>query len=225
MPGRHDLRVVGRARVLLLLHVGHADSHILNNYLIKVMTSGINVRMGGYALVEANYFESVLNPVTSRDSSAIGYWELCDNNLATPADVAAGNQFGITWDAGNSGTVNATDWTTTMAFPVALGYRYTADLFQEARAKGRPGSTCRASTASTGSTCQGTVARRWARGLSVRAQTRIARPSTGSTCQGTVAGRWARALSVRAQTRIGRRSRMHRGPQRQRVADSGSATG
>jgi pectate lyase len=108
----------------------HGYAHLLNNHLSKVMTSGINVRMGGYALVEANYFESVLNPVTSRDSSAIGYWELRDNNLATAADVAAGNKFGITWDAGNTGTVNATDWTTTMAFPIALGYRYTADPFQ-----------------------------------------------------------------------------------------------
>jgi pectate lyase len=108
----------------------HGYSHLLNNHLSKVMTSGINVRMGGFALVEGNYFESVLNPVTSRDSSAIGYWDLRNNNLASAADVAAGNTFGITWDAGNAGTVNATDWTTTMAFPIALGYSYTADPFQ-----------------------------------------------------------------------------------------------
>ena len=47
-----------------------------------MLASGINVRMGGYALVEANYFENVKNPVTSRDSSAVGFWELRNNNLA-----------------------------------------------------------------------------------------------------------------------------------------------
>jgi len=105
-------------------------SHMLNNYFYKVMVSGINVRMGGYSLVEANYFETVLNPVTARDSSAVGYWDLRNNNLASKADVSAGNAFGITWDAGSSGTVNATDWTTTAAFPEPLGYTYTADPFQ-----------------------------------------------------------------------------------------------
>lgn len=105
-------------------------SHMLNNYFSKVLVSGANIRMGGYSLIEANYFEHVLNPVTSRDSSAVGYWDLRGNNLATAADVAPGNKFGITWDAGNSGTVNATAWTTTAAYPEALGYTYKADPFQ-----------------------------------------------------------------------------------------------
>lgn len=88
-------------------------THIYNNYFKNVSTSGINVRMGGLSLIESNVFETVKNPVTSRDSSAIGFWDL-RNNLAT----------GITWDAGSSGTVNATSWATTRAFG-STGYSYT----------------------------------------------------------------------------------------------------
>lgn len=88
-------------------------THIYNNYFHNVHTSGINVRMGGLSLIESNVFDTVLDPVTSRDSSAIGFWDL-RNNLAT----------GITWDAGSSGTVNATNWQTTRAFG-STGYSYT----------------------------------------------------------------------------------------------------
>jgi pectate lyase len=88
-------------------------THIYNNYFKNVATSGINVRMGGLSLIESNVFETVKNPVTSRDSSAIGFWDL-RNNIAT----------GITWDAGSSGTVNATNFTTTRAFG-STGYSYT----------------------------------------------------------------------------------------------------
>jgi len=88
-------------------------THIYNNYFKNVATSGINVRMGGVALIESNVFETVKNPVTSRDSSAIGFWDL-RNNLTS----------GITWDAGSSGTVNATNWATTKAFG-STGYSYT----------------------------------------------------------------------------------------------------
>jgi pectate lyase len=108
----------------------HGFSHMLNNYFLKVQASCVNVRMGGYSLVEANYFENVKNPVTARDSTAVGFWDLRSNNLATAADVAAGNRFGIAWDAGNAGTLNATAWVTTAAYPEALGYTYTADPFQ-----------------------------------------------------------------------------------------------
>jgi len=108
----------------------HGYSHLVNNYFSKVQASGINVRMGGYALIEANYFENVKNPVTARDSSEVGFWDLRKNNLASAADVAPGNKFGITWDNGNSGTVNATAWTTTAAFPVALGYTLAAQPAQ-----------------------------------------------------------------------------------------------
>jgi pectate lyase len=103
-------------------------SHLLNNLFNKVETSGVNVRMDGYSLVEGNYFQNVQNPVTSRDSSAIGYWELRSNNIASPADFT---KFGITWVASPSTpTVDATAWTTTAAYPVALGYTYSVDPAQ-----------------------------------------------------------------------------------------------
>jgi pectate lyase len=100
-------------------------SHMLNNYMSNVKTSAVNVRMGGYSLVEGNYFESVQNPVTSRDSSAIGYWELENNNITSASDFTT---YGITWVASSSTpTVDATGWTTTATYPVALGYTYTVD--------------------------------------------------------------------------------------------------
>ena len=75
-------------------------SHLLDNYFSKVDTSGINVRMDGYSLIEGNYFENVHNPVTSRDSSALGYWELrSSNNITSPADFT---KFSITWGASSS---------------------------------------------------------------------------------------------------------------------------
>ena len=43
--------------------------------------------------------------------------------------MAPGNAFGITWDDGNKGTLNATQWTTTKAFPEQLGYTYQAQPF------------------------------------------------------------------------------------------------
>lgn len=98
-------------------------THIYNNYFHNVSTSGINVRMGGTSLIESNVFDTVKNPVTSRDSSAIGFWDL-RNNLAT----------GITWDAGSSGTVNATDFATTRAFG-STGYSYTLTPVASVRAK------------------------------------------------------------------------------------------
>lgn len=90
-------------------------THMVNNYFGNVKTSGINVRMGGVSLIEANYFENVANPVTSRDSSQIGYWDLRNNHVGT----------GITWTAGSSGYVNATNWQTTRTFPEALPYSIT----------------------------------------------------------------------------------------------------
>jgi len=101
-------------------------SHLLNNVFDTIDTSGINVRMNGYTLVEGNSFSNVENPLTSRDSSAIGFWDLrSNNNVTSPADFAT---FGITWAPSSSTpTADATDWKTSAAYPVALGYTYAVD--------------------------------------------------------------------------------------------------
>jgi pectate lyase len=100
-------------------------SHMLNNLITGVTTSGMNIRMGGYSLIEGNYFESAQNPVTSRDSSALGFWDLRSNNILGPSDFAT---YEITWVASTSTpTKDATDWTTTAKYPVDLGYAYTPD--------------------------------------------------------------------------------------------------
>jgi len=99
-------------------------SHLFNNYIHQVTASAANIRMKGYSLIEANYFDTVKNPVTSRDSSALGYWDLRNNNITGPADFAT---YKITWTAStDQPTVDATDWKTTAAFPESLGYGYTA---------------------------------------------------------------------------------------------------
>jgi pectate lyase len=99
-------------------------SHVLNNLLSGITASGVNVRMGGYSVIESNFFENAQNPVTSRDSSALGDWELRNNNITSPRDFG---KFGISWQASDSSpTRDATDWTTTKPFPLTLGYTYTA---------------------------------------------------------------------------------------------------
>jgi len=103
----------------------HGLSHVLNNYFGNIATSGINVRMSGYSLIEGNYFEQVQNAVTSRDSDELGFWDLRNNNVRSPADFTT---YGLTWEPSTSSpTKDATDWTTTAAFPEALGYTYTPD--------------------------------------------------------------------------------------------------
>jgi pectate lyase len=107
---------------LPLLRFGKA--HIYNNYFGNVQTSGINVRMDALALIESNYFENVVNPVTSRDSSRIGYWELRNNYVGS----------GITWTSASGTYVNATSWATTKAYG-AVGYSYTPDLAANVKAR------------------------------------------------------------------------------------------
>ena len=100
-------------------------SHMLSNYFNKITVSGANMRMGGYSLIESNFFEDCKNPVTSRDSTELGYWDLRNNNIKSPSDFTTYN---ITWSASDSTpTKDATDWATTATYPVALGYSYTAD--------------------------------------------------------------------------------------------------
>jgi pectate lyase len=99
-------------------------THIYNNYFNNVGTSGINVRMGGLSLIESNYFENVANPVTSRDSSAIGYWDLRNNFVGG----------GITWTSPGSPGANATTWATTKAFG-ATGYSYSVTPAAQVKAK------------------------------------------------------------------------------------------
>ncbi|MEE7547989.1 polysaccharide lyase family 1 protein, partial [Xanthomonas sp. Kuri4-1] len=103
-------------------------SHIYNNYFNNVTTSGINVRMGGVALIESNYFENVNNPVTSRDSSEIGYWDLINNFVGG----------GITWTVPESTSkpyANATTWISSKAFPEPLGYVYAVTPAAQVKAR------------------------------------------------------------------------------------------
>ena len=98
-------------------------THIYSNYYNGITESGINVRMGGQSLIESNYFYNAKNPITSRSSSEIGFWDLRNNNIQSSADFT---QYKITWSSGSGTWKNADAWTTTKAFP-ALPYKYTAD--------------------------------------------------------------------------------------------------
>jgi pectate lyase len=92
--------------------------HMYNNYFNDIHESGINVRMGGVALIEANFFENAANPVTSRYSDVVGYWDLRDNHVGQ----------GITWTTEEDTLANAEDWQSTATFPASeLTYEYTPD--------------------------------------------------------------------------------------------------
>nr|AAW84049.1 pectate lyase [uncultured bacterium] len=96
-------------------------THMYNNLYDGVTSSGINVRQGGYALIENNWFQNAVNPVTCRfDSSNCGYWDLRNNNVRNPGDFSTYN---ITWTSG--GTIDATNWTTTQPFPISIPYSYS----------------------------------------------------------------------------------------------------
>lgn len=91
--------------------------HLFNNYYRDISSSGINVRMGGVALIESNVFENVANPVTSRYSDQLGYWDLRDNQAID-----------VSWSVESDTLANADDWATSKAFPAAeLTYAYTVE--------------------------------------------------------------------------------------------------
>src|SRR5882672_5583707 len=97
-------------------------THIYNNYYNGITSSGINVRMTGHSLIENNWFENAVNPVTSRSSPTLGDWDLRNNNAQSAADNA---RFHITWSSGSSPFRNADTWTTSATFPNTLPYTYT----------------------------------------------------------------------------------------------------
>ena len=102
--------------------------HVYNNFYDKITGSGINVRAGGYALVEKNWFQNSANPLTCRfDTVGCGYWDLRGNNVSSAADNAT---YKITWDSPGTGGINADNWTTTGAFPISLPYAYSASDIQ-----------------------------------------------------------------------------------------------
>jgi pectate lyase len=92
--------------------------HLVNNYYNNILGSGINVRMGGVALIESNYFENAANPITSRFSDTPGFWDLVDNFVGP----------NITWTVEDDTLANADDWQSTAAFPASeLSYQFNAD--------------------------------------------------------------------------------------------------
>lgn len=97
--------------------------HIYNNYYHNVDTSAINSRMGAIIRVERNVFENTKNPVMSRDSIAIGYWELIENQLRD----------GIIWEP-KEGDTNIladqllADNTSTGTLTLPTGYLYAPSL-------------------------------------------------------------------------------------------------
>lgn len=92
--------------------------HLFNNYYGNIADTGINVRMGGLALIESNFFENASNPITSRFSGEAGFWDLRNNHVGP----------GITWSLSDDTFANADDWQSTQTFPASeLTYAYTPD--------------------------------------------------------------------------------------------------
>ncbi|HEX5126891.1 MAG TPA: hypothetical protein VFW00_09130 [Rhodocyclaceae bacterium] len=101
-------------------------THIYNNYYNGITVHGINVRVGGLSLIEGNWFENALNPVTARLSATLGTWTLKNNNITSAADFPTYN---ITWSPettpGFPVFVNADSWQSTANPAVTVPYAYT----------------------------------------------------------------------------------------------------
>ena len=58
---------------------GHG--HVYDTYFLGVFISGVNSRMGSVLRVEGNVFENSTDPITSLDSSQVGFWDVHDNEF------------------------------------------------------------------------------------------------------------------------------------------------
>ncbi len=65
---------------------GHG--HVYDTYFLGVFISGVNSRMGAILRVEGNVFENSNDPITSLDSSQVGFWDVQDNQFIN----STGNQ-------------------------------------------------------------------------------------------------------------------------------------
>jgi pectate lyase len=74
--------------------------------------------MGGIALIESNFFENARNPITSRYSEEVGFWDLRNNHVGP----------NVTWDVEEDTLANADTWQSTVTFPESeLSYPYSPD--------------------------------------------------------------------------------------------------
>ncbi len=62
--------------------------HVYNTYFTGVMITGVNTRMGAVLRIEGNVFENASDPITSVDSSSVGFWDVRDNTFTN----CTGNQ-------------------------------------------------------------------------------------------------------------------------------------
>jgi pectate lyase len=57
------------------------NGHVYNTYFTGLTISGVNSRMGAVLRVEGNVFENSSDPITSLDSSTVGFWDVRDNQF------------------------------------------------------------------------------------------------------------------------------------------------
>ncbi len=178
-------------------------THMYNNLYDGITGSGINVRQAGYALIESNWFQNSVNPVTCRyDSSNCGKWDLRNNNITNPGDFATYN---ITWTSG--GTIDANNWTTTATFPISLPYSYAPvtpqcvkDKLAQYAGVGKNGAQL------TASTCGGTAS-------SVASSTPVASSSRSSSSVAVVSSsRSSSSTAVVSSSRSSVASSVSTGP-------------